>query len=267
MIYSRPDLARASHALNARACTAVSQRADRGGCGCGDALRHVGRSSFGVRLSAVLAGADARRVGRACADRDGRRIPSIVFTKGGGTWLDEIASCGADGVGLDWTVDIAAARAAVGSRVALQGNLDPQVLLTDAATVTREPRPSCALRGRRRATSSTWGTASFQALRQTTSQRLYKLYTPPRGNPRRCLIRAAHARGNRRKPAPVLAIRGLDKGGRPHSSGAVMHTNGVLAHRDGTPVAAGRRWAQPVEIQMLSRIAAGGGAHGGVPAS
>ena len=65
-------------------------------------------------------------------------MPSIVFTKGGGNWLGEIASCGASGVGLDWTVDIAAARAAVGDRVALQGNLDPLVLLTDPATVARE---------------------------------------------------------------------------------------------------------------------------------
>jgi len=69
---------------------------------------------------------------------DGRAVPTIVFTKGGGVWLEEIASCGASGVGLDWTIDIAQARAAVGHRVALQGNLDPLVLLTDPATVARE---------------------------------------------------------------------------------------------------------------------------------
>jgi len=69
---------------------------------------------------------------------DGSAVPTIVFTKGGGVWLDEIASCGASGVGLDWTIDIAQARAAVGHRVALQGNLDPLVLLTDPATVARE---------------------------------------------------------------------------------------------------------------------------------
>ncbi len=71
---------------------------------------------------------------------DGGPMPSIVFTKGGGAWLPEIAACGAMGVGLDWTVDLAAARAAVGDRVALQGNLDPLVLLTDPATVAREAR-------------------------------------------------------------------------------------------------------------------------------
>jgi uroporphyrinogen decarboxylase len=70
--------------------------------------------------------------------QDGGEIPSIVFTKGGGAWLREIAGIGAMGVGLDWTVDMAAARRLVGDRVALQGNLDPVVLLTDPATIARE---------------------------------------------------------------------------------------------------------------------------------
>jgi uroporphyrinogen decarboxylase len=65
-------------------------------------------------------------------------LPTIVFTKGGGAWLPEIAASGADGVGLDWTVDIGAAREAVGGSVALQGNLDPIVLTADAASVARE---------------------------------------------------------------------------------------------------------------------------------
>ena len=67
-----------------------------------------------------------------------RATPTIVFTKGGGGWLDDLAATGASAVGLDWTVDLAAARARVGGRVALQGNLDPLVLLTDPATVERE---------------------------------------------------------------------------------------------------------------------------------
>jgi len=61
----------------------------------------------------------------------GARVPSIVFTKGGGAWLDDLAQSGADCVGLDWTVDIGAARHRLGSRVAVQGNLDPMALLTD----------------------------------------------------------------------------------------------------------------------------------------
>jgi uroporphyrinogen decarboxylase len=62
----------------------------------------------------------------------GERIPSIVFTKGGGPWLEAIAESGCDAVGLDWTVDLSKARALIGNRVALQGNMDPAVLLAGA---------------------------------------------------------------------------------------------------------------------------------------
>ncbi|HEX8476703.1 MAG TPA: uroporphyrinogen decarboxylase family protein, partial [Telluria sp.] len=61
-------------------------------------------------------------------EKGGVRIPAVVFTKGGGLWLDEIADSGADAVGLDWTVNLGRARALVGDRVALQGNLDPAIL-------------------------------------------------------------------------------------------------------------------------------------------
>jgi uroporphyrinogen decarboxylase len=62
-------------------------------------------------------------------EAQGRRVPSIVFTKGGGAWLRKIASIGCDAVGVDWTTDLSAARALVEGRVALQGNLDPAALL------------------------------------------------------------------------------------------------------------------------------------------
>jgi uroporphyrinogen decarboxylase len=67
----------------------------------------------------------------------GERVPRIVFTKGGGNWIERIATCGCDAVGLDWTVDIGAMRRAVGTRVALQGNLDPAVLLSSPETIVR----------------------------------------------------------------------------------------------------------------------------------
>jgi uroporphyrinogen decarboxylase len=72
------------------------------------------------------------------ADPATRATPTIAYTKGGGGWLDDIADCGATAVGLDWTVDLAQARRGIGQRVALQGNLDPLVLLTDPATIERE---------------------------------------------------------------------------------------------------------------------------------
>ena len=60
--------------------------------------------------------------------RNGESVPVIVFTKGGGLWLEAIADTGCDAVGLDWCVDLGHARACVGDRVALQGNMDPAVL-------------------------------------------------------------------------------------------------------------------------------------------
>ncbi|MGH1361350.1 MAG: uroporphyrinogen decarboxylase [Burkholderiaceae bacterium] len=66
------------------------------------------------------------------------RVPSVVFTKGGGLWLEEIAASGADGVGLDWTVNLGQARARVGNRVALQGNLDPMALMASPEQVKAE---------------------------------------------------------------------------------------------------------------------------------
>jgi uroporphyrinogen decarboxylase len=66
------------------------------------------------------------------------RVPVIVFTKGGGLWLEEIAGIGADVVGLDWTMNLGAARKRVGQHVALQGNLDPHVLFAPPEAVARE---------------------------------------------------------------------------------------------------------------------------------
>jgi uroporphyrinogen decarboxylase len=71
-------------------------------------------------------------------EADGRPVPVIVFTKGGAVWLEAIAAIGADAVGLDWTIDIGEARRRVGDKVALQGNLDPMVMLTNAATIESE---------------------------------------------------------------------------------------------------------------------------------
>jgi uroporphyrinogen decarboxylase len=67
----------------------------------------------------------------------GERIPSIVFTKGGAPWLERIAQSGCDAVGLDWTVDIGLARQRIGARVALQGNMDPSILLASAAAIEK----------------------------------------------------------------------------------------------------------------------------------
>ena len=69
---------------------------------------------------------------------DGREIPVILFTKGGGHWLEAMAATGCHCLGLDWTVDIGSARGRVGKQVALQGNMDPAVLRADPATIENE---------------------------------------------------------------------------------------------------------------------------------
>ncbi len=70
-------------------------------------------------------------------EADGRKVPVILFTKGGGQWLEMMADAGADALGLDWTIDIGDARARVGHRVALQGNLDPSTLYASPDTIRR----------------------------------------------------------------------------------------------------------------------------------
>jgi uroporphyrinogen decarboxylase len=73
-------------------------------------------------------------------EQDGVAIPRLVFTKGGGLWLDQMASLDCEVLGLDWTVNLARARALVGGQVggagkALQGNIDPNVLFAPPAQI------------------------------------------------------------------------------------------------------------------------------------
>ena len=73
-------------------------------------------------------------------ENDGEKVPVIVFTKGGGLWLEAMAQSGADCIGLDWTVNLTKARAGVQDKVALQGNLDPTVLFAGEEAIRREAR-------------------------------------------------------------------------------------------------------------------------------
>ncbi len=68
----------------------------------------------------------------------GARIPKILYAKGAASWLEQLADTGADALGLDWTVDLKSARARVGDRVAIQGNLDPAVLFASPDAIRSE---------------------------------------------------------------------------------------------------------------------------------
>jgi uroporphyrinogen decarboxylase len=65
-------------------------------------------------------------------------VPVILFTKGGGQWLEAMAATGSDALGIDWTTDLKDARARVGQRVALQGNMDPSVLYASPERIRAE---------------------------------------------------------------------------------------------------------------------------------
>lgn len=80
-------------------------------------------------------------------ERGGLRVPRIVFTKGGALWLESIADCGCDCVGIDWTLDIGEARSRLSGRVSLQGNLDPAVLLSTPESIAEETRKVLAAFG------------------------------------------------------------------------------------------------------------------------
>ncbi|MCD5988584.1 uroporphyrinogen decarboxylase [Pseudomonas phytophila] len=71
-------------------------------------------------------------------ENDGRKVPVILFTKGGGLWLESMAETGADALGLDWTTNIGDARRRVGDKVALQGNMDPSVLYASPQAIRAE---------------------------------------------------------------------------------------------------------------------------------
>ncbi|ALO47312.1 uroporphyrinogen decarboxylase [Pseudohongiella spirulinae] len=71
-------------------------------------------------------------------ESEGRPVPVIVFTKNGGLWLESIAASGANCVGLDWTIEIGQARARIGDKVSLQGNMDPAILYSSPASIRAE---------------------------------------------------------------------------------------------------------------------------------
>ncbi len=75
-------------------------------------------------------------------------VPIVLFTKGGGQWLEMMADTGCDGLGLDWTVDMAKAKQRVGDRVVLQGNMDPVVMNTGRAQVAEQAEQVLSCYGR-----------------------------------------------------------------------------------------------------------------------
>ena len=140
LMYSRPELLHHILDVNARTVTEyLNQQIAHGAQAVmvfdtwGGILTSAAYEAFSLEyMRRIVAGLQR--------ERDGERVPVVLFTKGGGQWLEAMAASGCDALGLDWTVDPAAARARVGQRVALQGNLDPAVLMGSPDGVEREVR-------------------------------------------------------------------------------------------------------------------------------
>ena len=147
MAYSRPDLMH--HILSVNA-TAVAQylnaQIDAGAQAVmifdswGGALADGAYQTFSLDYMRQV-------IAQLKRDKDGVRVPAVVFTKGGGLWLEQIADIGADAVGLDWTVNLNQARALVGHKVALQGNLDPAILFAAPEQIRVEVERALAAYG------------------------------------------------------------------------------------------------------------------------
>lgn len=138
MLYNRPDLMHHILAINA---TSVAQylnaQIDAGAQAVmifdswGGALADGAYQEFSLAYMQQV-------VAQLKRDKDGVKIPAIVFTKGGGQWIEQIADIGADAVGLDWTVNLTRARQLVGHKVGLQGNLDPAILFASPEQIRAE---------------------------------------------------------------------------------------------------------------------------------
>ncbi len=97
----------------------------------GGALSHNAYIEFSLNyMQKIIAGLTKTK--------DGNKVPSIVFTKGGALWLEAQADINPDALGLDWAVDIGQARKRVGDKVALQGNMDPIILLSTPDAIEKE---------------------------------------------------------------------------------------------------------------------------------
>jgi uroporphyrinogen decarboxylase len=139
MLYSRPDLLHRVLSVNADAVAAYLSLQIANGA---DAVMIFdtwgGLLSAGAFPEFSLAYTEA--VITKLRSGNGSTTPVIAYTKGGGTWLERIACCGCDAVGVDWTVDIGEARRRVGAEMAVQGNLDPVALLSTPAAIEAQVR-------------------------------------------------------------------------------------------------------------------------------
>jgi uroporphyrinogen decarboxylase len=179
LMYSRPDLMHRILEINADAVALYLNAQIEAGAQAvmifdswGGVLADGAFQTFSLAYT-------ARVLAQVKKEHDGVRIPSIVFTKGGGLWLSEMADLSCDVLGVDWTVNLGKARQQVGGQVggpgkALQGNLDPNVLFGPPDHIAREVRSVLDSFGKPHADTRSSGPTHIFNLGHGISQ-----YTPP----------------------------------------------------------------------------------------
>jgi len=138
MLYRRPDLLHRLLDTNSRAVSALLNAQIEAGAQIAMIFDTWGGSLPAAAYREFSLAYIERVLSQLNRGEGGARVPVIVFTKGGAPWLEQIAATGCDCVGLDWSPDLGEARRRIGGRVALQGNLDPMVLLASPESVRRE---------------------------------------------------------------------------------------------------------------------------------
>lgn len=138
MLYARPDLLRRILEVTTQAVIDYLNAQIAAGAQAvmvfdswGGSLSHAAYHEFSLPYLQQIAAGLTR-------EADGRRVPRIAFTKGGGLWLESMADAGYDALGLDWAIDIGDARRRVGDKVALQGNFDPMGLFGSTESIRFE---------------------------------------------------------------------------------------------------------------------------------
>ena len=196
MMYQRPDLMHKMLAINADS-VAVYLNAqieagaqavmifDSWGGVLADAAFHEFSLAYTARVLAQLK-----------RSHDGVVIPRLVFTKGGGLWLDAMGQLDCEVLGLDWTVNLGKARAQVGHKMALQGNLDPNVLFASPKQVEAEAIKVLESFGTPHLDANTSGPTHIFNLGHGISQ-----FTPPENV--EVLVNAVHAHSRKMRAIPA----------------------------------------------------------------
>ncbi|WP_293603358.1 uroporphyrinogen decarboxylase [Polaromonas sp. UBA4122] len=200
MLYRRPDLLHKILAINADAVAAYLNAQieagaqavmifDSWGGVLADAAFHTFSLAYTARVLAQLK-----------REHEGVKIPRLVFTKGGGMWLEAMGQLDCEVLGLDWTVNLAQARARVGEQgphaKALQGNLDPNALFANPDQIEAEVAAVLNSFGRPHMDDSQTGPTHIFNLGHGISQ-----YTPTENV--EVLVRAVHAHSRSMRTARV----------------------------------------------------------------